>query len=364
MSGFFRIDSMFDDKYYSKSYHQALIMKKTLSIIAISIASQCAYAQTNSFPPTGNVGIGTSSPNAALHVENGTALVNKDVLGGLGGQISIGNGYGNQNGTVRLNLNNGGAVSWIKSVVTGANTNTGSAMVFGVPSNTADGIEMMRITENGYLGIGTSSPIAKLNVKDGDILVSTDKIADLGGQITISNGYGNQNGAVRLNLNNGGAVSWIKGLVTGANTNTGSAIVFGVPSNTTDGLEVMRITGNGYLGIGTASPDARLSVNGTIHSNEVKVDATQWPDYVFKPNYSLLPLPQVKIYIDKNLHLPDMPSEQEIAKDGLNLGEMNKLLTKKIEELTLYLIEQHKVNQTQQDQINKLTTQVTRLIKK
>jgi hypothetical protein len=261
-------------------------MKKTLLIFYLLLLATCLYAQTNVFPSTGSVGIGTMTPNAALHVENGTALISKNILGGLGGQISISNGYGNQNGAVGLNLNNGGAVSWIKGVVTGANTNTGSAMVFGVPSNTSDGAEIMRITGDGYLGIGTSSPTAKLDV-NGNVIVRTDNMARLGGQLTISNGYGNQNGAVRLNLNNGGAVSWIKGIVTGANTDTGSAIVFGVPSVTSDGMEVMRITGNGYLGIGTTTPDSRLAVNGMIHCQAVKVDLMNWPDYVFKPTYKL-----------------------------------------------------------------------------
>jgi hypothetical protein len=313
-------------------------MKKTLLIFYLLLLATCLYAQTNVFPSTGSVGIGTMTPNAALHVENGTALISKNILGGLGGQISISNGYGNQNGAVGLNLNNGGAVSWIKGVVTGANTNTGSAMVFGVPSNTSDGAEIMRITGDGYLGIGTSSPTAKLDV-DGNVIVRTDNLARLGGQLTISNGYGNQNGAVRLNLNNGGAVSWIKGIVTGANTDTGSAIVFGVPSVTSDGMEVMRITGNGYLGIGTTTPDSRLAVNGMIHCQAVKVDLMNWPDYVFKPTYKLPLLNEVKNYIDKNHRLPGMPSEKEVTKNGLDVGEILRVQTQKIEELTLYLIE-------------------------
>jgi hypothetical protein len=410
-----------------------LPMKKTLLIFYLLLLATCLYAQTNVFPSTGSVGIGTMTPNAALHVENGTALISKNILGGLGGQISISNGYGNQNGAVGLNLNNGGAVSWIKGVVTGANTNTGSAMVFGVPSNTSDGAEIMRITGDGYLGIGTSSPTAKLDVNgnvivrtdnmarlggqltisngygnqngavrlnlnnggavswikgivtgantdsgsaivfgvpsvttdgtevmritgngylgigtssptakldvDGNVIVRTDNLARLGGQLTISNGYGNQNGAVRLNLNNGGAVSWIKGIVTGANTDTGSAIVFGVPSVTSDGMEVMRITGNGYLGIGTTTPDSRLAVNGMIHCQAVKVDLMNWPDYVFKPTYKLPLLNEVKNYIDKNHRLPGMPSEKEVTKNGLDVGEILRVQTQKIEELTLYLIE-------------------------
>jgi hypothetical protein len=127
----------------------------------------------------------------------------------------------------------------------------------------------------------------------------------------------------------------------------------------------------GNVGIGTTTPDELLSVNGTIHSKEVKVNLTGLPDYVFKPDYHLPTLSEVKTYIDKNSHLPEMPSAQEVEKNGLNLGEMNKLLLKKVEELTLYLIEKDKEAQTQKEvnmmllnQIDELRKQVETLLKK
>jgi hypothetical protein len=99
------------------------------------------------------------------------------------------------------------------------------------------------------------------------------------------------------------------------------------------------LDGMGNMGIGTNSPLAKLGVNGLIRSKEVKVETTNWPDYVFNPTYNLPSLSVVKAYINKNQHLPEMPSEMDVAKDGISLGEMNKLLVKKVEELTLYLIE-------------------------
>jgi hypothetical protein len=90
---------------------------------------------------------------------------------------------------------------------------------------------------------------------------------------------------------------------------------------------------------------------------------SNWPDYVFKKDYQLLSLTNVKAYIDQNQHLPDMPSEQEVIKDGLNLGEMNKLLTKKVEELTLYLIEQKKTGDEQQKKITEQKERINRLEK-
>jgi hypothetical protein len=101
---------------------------------------------------------------------------------------------------------------------------------------------------------------------------------------------------------------------------------------------------------------------------------TGWSDFVFKPEYKLPTLASVKAYIDKNQHLPEIPSEQEITKNGLDLGEMNKLLLKKVEELTLYLIEKDKeindlkqqksIIQTQQNQIDELRKQMETVLKK
>jgi hypothetical protein len=126
------------------------------------------------------------------------------------------------------------------------------------------------------------------------------------------------------------------------------------------------IINGGNVGIGTTIPDSKLTVNGTIHTKEVKVDLVGWPDYVFKPKYNLPSLLEVKNYIDKNHHLPEMPSEQEVAQDDLNLGEMNKLLVKKVEELTLYLIEKDKalkellkVNKQQDRRLRKLEQKIT-----
>ncbi|MFI5161963.1 MAG: hypothetical protein ACHQHN_11835 [Sphingobacteriales bacterium] len=110
----------------------------------------------------------------------------------------------------------------------------------------------------------------------------------------------------------------------------------------------------GYVGIGTSNPDALLSVAGTIHSEQVKVDLNGWSDYVFNPGYILKPLSEVKAYIDQNRHLPEMPPERVMIKNGLNVGEMNKLLVKKVEELTLYLIEQSKLIAEQNKRIERL----------
>jgi len=126
------------------------------------------------------------------------------------------------------------------------------------------------------------------------------------------------------------------------------------------------VLNNGYVGIGTRTPDTKLAVLGTIHANEVKVDlSVPGPDYIFKPDYKLTNLSELKDYLDKNHHLPEIPSAKQMAKDGINLGEMNTKLLQKVEELTLYLIEQNKQITDQQkinhEQQNKLDQQETRL---
>ncbi|KXX71226.1 hypothetical protein [Flammeovirga sp. SJP92] len=90
--------------------------------------------------------------------------------------------------------------------------------------------------------------------------------------------------------------------------------------------------------------DGGLTLNGKLLSKEVKVQATiDVPDYVFKEDYELKSLEEVKDFIDKNSHLPEVPSEKTIKEEGINVGEMNLILLKKIEELTLYLLKQQEV---------------------
>ncbi len=98
----------------------------------------------------------------------------------------------------------------------------------------------------------------------------------------------------------------------------------------------------GNVGIGTPFARNKLEVNGTIRSKEVKVEASPWPDFVFEKVYQLPTLEEVGTHIKEKGHLKDIPSALEVAKNGINLGEMDAKLLQKIEELTLYTIQQHK----------------------
>jgi hypothetical protein len=99
---------------------------------------------------------------------------------------------------------------------------------------------------------------------------------------------------------------------------------------------------NGKIGIGLDNPTYPLEVNGTIRAREVKIENTNWPDYVFSGDYKLPTLHDVSRHIEENRHLPGIPSSEEVAKEGINLSEMNARLLRKIEEMTLYMIQQQK----------------------
>lgn len=94
----------------------------------------------------------------------------------------------------------------------------------------------------------------------------------------------------------------------------------------------MTINNLGNVGIGAETPDAKFAVNGLFHTKEVRVDLMGWPDYVFKPTFQLTPLPELEKQIEVLGHLPDVPDAITMETNGLMVGEMNKILIKKIEE--------------------------------
>jgi hypothetical protein len=117
---------------------------------------------------------------------------------------------------------------------------------------------------------------------------------------------------------------------------------FGGSDNVMGNEAKMTFQSNGHVGIGTTNPKNELDVKGTIHSQEVKVDMSGWSDFVFKKEYNLPTLEEVEKHIAEKGHLENIPSEEEVLKNGINVGEMNAKLLQKIEELTLYIIEQNR----------------------
>jgi hypothetical protein len=86
----------------------------------------------------------------------------------------------------------------------------------------------------------------------------------------------------------------------------------------------------------------QLTSDGVLRSREIIVDADSWPDYVFEDDYSLMSLKEIESFVNENGHLPNIPSAQTIQETGVDVGEMNRLLLEKIEELTLHIIQQQK----------------------
>jgi hypothetical protein len=93
----------------------------------------------------------------------------------------------------------------------------------------------------------------------------------------------------------------------------------------------------------------QLNNDGLLRAREIKVDEVAWPDYVFKPNYELMPLNKVKEFIAQNGHLPNVPTAAEIEADGVNLGKTARITMEKVEELTLYMIEQQEQLEEQKE---------------
>jgi hypothetical protein len=132
----------------------------------------------------------------------------------------------------------------------------------------------------------------------------------------------------------------------------GNGVSNGFEIQSVSNRTIFKVTDSGNVGIGTTNPDEKLTVKGKIHAEEVRVDLSVPADYVFqkyytgasllKETYKMPTLEEVAAFTKKNHHLPEVPSAAQIQKEGLHLKQMTNLLLQKIEELTIYTIEQEK----------------------
>lgn len=216
----------------------------------------------------------------------------------------------------------------------------------------------------GSVGVGTATPGRRFQVQDGSNMKTSLGVNDAGEPALILSRWG------------GTGSSYQTALVSTEWNGSGYGLAFsttGVYHNDnvlTSATTKMYISQDGNVGIGTklaTNPNSyKLAVNGTIGAKAVKVETSSstWADYVFLPTYRLRPLSEVESYIKANQHLPEVPSAEEVEKNGHNLGEMDATLLKKIEELTLYMIEMKKDNEAQKKENQLLKQRIEQLEKK
>lgn len=310
-------------------------MKKILVIISLTLCkfsfAQWQTSGSNIYTTTSNIGIGTATPISQLHLssDNNHAFSMTRGNGSFGFRILRNATEGNIYFQIGSGLN-----TWETKIKIGE----------GEGPNT----KLLLNPDGGNVGIGTTSPNSKLEVA-GDIRQS--------GRTTYLYGANsNENQALMF-------AGW--GVAHGGIYWRGDSRTFTL--NTGDyadnpgqyGNANLVVTGN--VGIGTTNiNDAsyKLYVETGIRTRKVKVDQAVWSDYVFHPNYSLRSLSEVEQYIQQHHHLPEVPSAAEVEKNGLDLGDNQAVLLKKIEELTLYIIEQHKTAEQMKTMISDLRKEV------
>jgi hypothetical protein len=243
----------------------------------------------------------------------------------------------------------------------------GSANGFDVLFKSS-GFERMRLLSSGQFGIGTATPTEALQVDNGIIKVTGANHE--GGPMFIFGGTP----AVAPNG------EWGIEYTTAVAGREGLNFWKPFGSTGTGGNDFLFLSNSGRVGINTDNPTAQLTVNGNMvigdpsvvcipNSNyklfvqtgilteklRVAINCSaSWSDYVFQKSYRADKLDDVERYIEKNKHLPDIPSADEVVKNGVDVGEMTSKLLAKVEELTLYAIEQNKKIEKLQKKISKL----------
>lgn len=331
------------------------LLSALLSCISISAVAQAwdspTYnsANTGTKYTAGQVGIGGSIPTGVskkLYV-NGEFQFDAGVNNGIGRFIF--NRTTASTTEVLLSFNTGGTYKWLL----GMDNEVGDDFrVFRGGSSHV--LTINQSTGNLLLGgTGTSAPTERLQVDNGNILVSTGNMTVKGSGGFSANGQsayvylGDQNNFIRSTF--------------------GTGVQIGVYGESEPVATFYSASGNGKVAIGTPSQfnslpgTYKLFVQSGILTEEVKValyNTSSWSDFVFDKGYKLKKLSDVESFIKNNKHLPDVPSAQEIVNEGLSLAKMDATLLQKIEELTLYIIEMDKKITTLQDENKELKNQL------
>ncbi|MBA4198857.1 MAG: hypothetical protein C0459_15025 [Chitinophaga sp.] len=305
-----------------------------------------------------NVGIGTASPYATLDL--GSAAGFKFFYYGNGGNTGYISGIGLNLSSATNVINNviGGSSSANSGTATWAVTRgngtypyssytdlftidsrTGNANFTGTLSGTSATFSSSVSsnaynTSTGYTSIFLNSTTADVTVNYALNVANT--LSARGGAFTV-NSDGTTSFQYSSNILNGSTVYWY---------------------NSSNGASAQTYFDGANWTINKPISGTNANFNGTVTTKKIKVTQTGWPDYVFKSNYNLRTLTEVEQYIKTHQHLPDVPSEKEVKVQGIDIGETQAILLRKIEELTLYMIEMKKENENQQKRNNEQQKQI------
>jgi hypothetical protein len=312
---------------------------------------------TATFDSNGNVGIGTLSPSAKLdvygdqHIRNYPASASEQALTGLS-LINRGPSEGDYKWAMYTAASAGGygvgANGYeIWEYPDNATAETWCRQRLVIKSSAGESVlpQPVVIDKSGSLTIGGDLQIGNVGMPDnsyGKRLYFGYPGENTDDMFIARFNLGVDQSELRVNIGDDGGDKFVIGQVPWGQSNFNP---------------VFTVVTNGNVGIGTSNPQNKLDVKGIIRATEIKVE-TGWADFVFNEDYNLRPLSEVNDFIIENKHLPEIPSATDVeANEGINLGEMQVKLLQKIEELTLYLIQQESTIRELKNEIEHLKNQ-------